>query len=203
LKYSKKKFNLEYIIKKRRRDYPCCVVDNPFFFVADARLQNFKKSKRSNLRGSILLRKKAGRRAIARASTVEPARVELDPAIPQAYHRLGLIRSRSGDAEGARGWWRKARRYGSDDEEVRSAGAGRGRLLSGRVEDETVLVDEDAAVVWRLNELGGFIWKALEGKRSVEEVVGLVAKEFDAPEAEVRRDVLAFVEEMGERGLLR
>lgn len=129
--------------------------------------------------------------------------VELDPAIPQAYHRLGLIRSRSGDAEGARGWWRKARRYGSDDEEVRSAGAGRGRLLSGRVEDETVLVDEDAAVVWRLNELGGFIWKALEGKRSVEEVVGLVAKEFDAPEAEVRRDVLAFVEEMGERGLLR
>jgi len=59
---------------------------------------------------------------------------------------------------------------------------------------------EDA--IFTLNEAGRSIWDKLDGKRSLKEVVGYLASEFDASSAEIEKDVLGFKEQLLKRRIL-
>ena len=59
---------------------------------------------------------------------------------------------------------------------------------------------EDA--IFTLNEVGRAIWENLDRKRSLKEVAGCLAQEFDAPSAEIEKDVLGFGEELLKRRML-
>jgi hypothetical protein len=56
--------------------------------------------------------------------------------------------------------------------------------------------------LFTLNQTGLAVWTKLDGSRTVEQVAGEVAREFDAPEDTIRADVIELVSELFECGLL-
>jgi len=47
------------------------------------------------------------------------------------------------------------------------------------------------------------IWSAIDGQRTVDDVVAMVAEEYALPPDDIRADVEAFVADLAERGLVR
>jgi hypothetical protein len=64
------------------------------------------------------------------------------------------------------------------------------------LDTEALVVDVKGGLLYPLNSVGARIWELCDGARSVEEIVGVLAREFDAPEATIRADALEFVERL-------
>jgi len=81
-------------------------------------------------------------------------------------------------------------------------------IVSREIEGEIVIVPLTSGIgdaedeLYSLNDAGRSIWVLLDGKRSLREVVITLLGRFDAPRSEMERDVLSFVEEMVDRGML-
>ena len=54
----------------------------------------------------------------------------------------------------------------------------------------------DMNSVYTLNETGAFIWEQIDGKKTIENIIGLVTKEYDIDEETASKDVLDFVSNM-------
>jgi hypothetical protein len=54
----------------------------------------------------------------------------------------------------------------------------------------------DMDSVYTLNETGAFIWEQIDGKRNVEEIVGLLVQEFDIDRETAVKDVFEFIDNM-------
>jgi hypothetical protein len=81
-------------------------------------------------------------------------------------------------------------------------------VVSREIEGEIVIVplvagigDADDAL-YTLNETGRAVWQKLDGRRTLGEVVTLLALEFDASQAELDADVRGFAAAMVQRGIL-
>jgi hypothetical protein len=53
-----------------------------------------------------------------------------------------------------------------------------------------------------LTDTGAAVWELLDGRRTVGEVVGLLAAEVGLEPAEIRADVAGFVQQLAERALV-
>ena len=53
-----------------------------------------------------------------------------------------------------------------------------------------------------LNSTAVCLWKLLEGERSIDELIATIKDRFDVADQDARSDVQAFVEEIGQLGLL-
>ena len=60
------------------------------------------------------------------------------------------------------------------------------------------LVDD----LFTLNETGRAIWKKLDGKRNLKDVVNSISSEFDASRAEIEKDVLGLTKELHKKKIL-
>ncbi len=56
--------------------------------------------------------------------------------------------------------------------------------------------------LYTLNPTGHAIWQKLDGKRTLRDVAVLLADEFDAPMADLEKDVLGLVNELTNRKML-
>ena len=56
--------------------------------------------------------------------------------------------------------------------------------------------------LFTLNDSGKAIWKLLDGKRTLHDVVNTLSQEYDAPSGEIERDVLGLVNELVRRRML-
>lgn len=65
-----------------------------------------------------------------------------------------------------------------------------------QAEDELVLLDVQAGSYFALNEVGARVWDLCDGTRSVGEIFGVVAAEFDAPLDVIERDVRGLLEDL-------
>lgn len=54
----------------------------------------------------------------------------------------------------------------------------------------------DMNSVYTLNETGAFIWEHIDGKRSIEDIIGALTAEYDINFKNAETDVLSFVENM-------
>ena len=54
----------------------------------------------------------------------------------------------------------------------------------------------DMNSVYTLNETGAFIWEQIDGKKSVEDIIGLVTEEYDIDKETAARDVMEFIGNM-------
>jgi PqqD family protein of HPr-rel-A system len=72
-----------------------------------------------------------------------------------------------------------------------------------RMDEETIVVDPRTREVHLLNETAARIWELLEEASSVDDIVEVLAEEYEgaAPE-ELRREVEAFLVDLGSKGLL-
>ena len=56
--------------------------------------------------------------------------------------------------------------------------------------------------LFNLNEMGGTIWKRLDGQKTLKDIVEELSTEFEAPTQEIEGDVIGFVAELLKRGML-
>ncbi|MGH7356879.1 MAG: PqqD family protein [Candidatus Rokuibacteriota bacterium] len=70
------------------------------------------------------------------------------------------------------------------------------------IEGEAVILSLDTKVLRGLNAVGSRVWELIDGQRSVEEIVDVIAREFTAERATAVADVGAFVKDLLERGLV-
>ncbi len=68
--------------------------------------------------------------------------------------------------------------------------------------DELVLVLPAQGQVKVLNSTGAFIWKRLDGRRSLREIAAALSGEFAIDAENALQDVLAFTRALLERGLV-
>ena len=74
-------------------------------------------------------------------------------------------------------------------------------IVTRKTGNEYVLVPianniADMDSVYTLNETGAFIWELIDGKRSVEEIIGMVTREYDTDSATASSDVLLFIDNL-------
>jgi len=74
------------------------------------------------------------------------------------------------------------------------------RLREDPVRGQTVLLAPERALA--LDEIAVMIVKALDGKRSLDDIAAEFSIQFDAPKAEILGDIIAFVDEFSKRRML-
>ncbi len=78
----------------------------------------------------------------------------------------------------------------------------RDNVLTQETSDGLVLLDPDGGEYFALNEVGARVWELCDGARTVTEVVGVLAEEFEAPSEVIRDDVLELLEELAAERLV-
>jgi coenzyme PQQ synthesis protein D (PqqD) len=67
---------------------------------------------------------------------------------------------------------------------------------------QATIVLPDRAEVKVLNVVGSLVWERMDGARTVAEIVDAIVEEYDIAPDEARRDVLSFIEELRESGMV-
>jgi hypothetical protein len=73
---------------------------------------------------------------------------------------------------------------------------------------ESILVPVKAGVseldsLFALNEVGAVVWRSVEARMSVQEIVGAVQEEFEVEQAAAEKDVLEFLDVLVKRDLVQ
>jgi PqqD family protein of HPr-rel-A system len=76
-------------------------------------------------------------------------------------------------------------------------------ILSSPVHEELVMFDVEAGKYYALNGMAATIWQALETPATFEEICAGLLESFDAAPEQCRREVLAFLSKLEEKGLIR
>jgi Coenzyme PQQ synthesis protein D (PqqD) len=82
-------------------------------------------------------------------------------------------------------------------------------VVAREIEGEIVIVPLTAGVgdledeLYSLNETGRDVWRLLDGQHSVDQAVDALAAEYDAPRAEIDRDVRGLLAELLRRNIVR
>ena len=76
------------------------------------------------------------------------------------------------------------------------------QVMSRLVGDETVLLDLSSGIYFGLDGVGKRIWETIAEGRSLEETATIITAEFEVNEAQAQTDLIEFVENLVERGLL-
>jgi hypothetical protein len=81
-------------------------------------------------------------------------------------------------------------------------------VVAREIEDEIIIVPLVAGIgdlennLFTLNELGKAIWKKLDGRRTLNEVIGELSAEYQAEPGEIETDVLGLVQELAQRKII-
>jgi len=80
-----------------------------------------------------------------------------------------------------------------------------GRVVEGAEDQpaEAVLVLPEKGQVKVLNEVGARIWSLVDGQRNLREIAHLICQEYEVDASQAETDVLAFVEELAEGGVVK
>jgi hypothetical protein len=82
-------------------------------------------------------------------------------------------------------------------------------VVAREIEGEMILVPLTGGIgsaeghLYSLNETGRSIWRRLDGKTRLKEVVRALADEYDAPPADIQHDVEGLMRELLSRGMVK
>lgn len=71
------------------------------------------------------------------------------------------------------------------------------------VDREAVVSNQGTGRDYTLNPVGTAVWELLDGHRPLAAVLGALAESFDAPDRQLRRDLLALARELCAAGLIQ
>lgn len=77
-----------------------------------------------------------------------------------------------------------------------------GDVTFQRLEDATVLVHLGSGRIHHTNVTGSRIWELLDAGRSPEEILAMLAAEFDAPQEQMRKEVADFVQQLEQEKMI-
>jgi hypothetical protein len=70
------------------------------------------------------------------------------------------------------------------------------------IDDEAVVIRQDAGEVLGLNDIGARVLELVDGKASVEVLLEKMAGEFEIDRGQLERDVFEFLQELTEAGVI-
>jgi hypothetical protein len=73
---------------------------------------------------------------------------------------------------------------------------------SAEVDGESVILDLDGGVYYGLNSSGSRIWKKLQEKKTIEELIDEITKEYDVGRSECEDDIFSLVQDLRENNLI-
>jgi hypothetical protein len=76
------------------------------------------------------------------------------------------------------------------------------QVISREVGDDTVLLDLATGMYFGVDGVARRIWESISEGRNLAETAELIASEYEVDEANAQADVLEFVSDLVERGLL-
>ena len=65
-----------------------------------------------------------------------------------------------------------------------------------RLDSEALVVDVAAGTLYPLNAVAARIWELCDGARSVDDILGILAREFDATADLIRHDAEHFIDDL-------
>lgn len=71
------------------------------------------------------------------------------------------------------------------------------------IDEEVIFLAESGDEIHSTDEVGAFVWKAIDGKRSFEDILDLVCKEYEVERDIAQADLERFVDEMAEKGIVK
>lgn len=74
--------------------------------------------------------------------------------------------------------------------------------VSSDLGGEVAILDLGAGIYYGLDEVGARIWELIQEPRAVKEVQEVILEEYDVEPADGRRDVLALLQELADKGLV-
>lgn len=76
------------------------------------------------------------------------------------------------------------------------------KALVSSIEDELVMFDVNAGQYYGLNNVATAVWNHLENQKTVDELAQNLTSEFDISEDECRKELLEFLPELEQKGLI-
>ncbi len=75
-------------------------------------------------------------------------------------------------------------------------------VLREEFENHAFLYDPDTGDTFVLNPVGAFVWKCLDGRRSIDQIMDKVNWEFDEVSSSVFEDLKAFLNDLRAKGFI-
>ena len=76
-------------------------------------------------------------------------------------------------------------------------------VISGKLDDELVMMDIDKGKYFALNPVATRIWELLEDPVTLQDICRQLMDEYDVPEDQCTREVDEYLKEMIKKGLVR
>jgi hypothetical protein len=70
------------------------------------------------------------------------------------------------------------------------------------IEGEAVILTMDTKLLCGLNTVGSRVWELIDGRRDVEQIAEVIAREFRVEPERARADVRAFLQQLADKGLV-
>ena len=75
-------------------------------------------------------------------------------------------------------------------------------VIAQNAQEELVLVLPQEGKVKVLNPVGAFVWKHIDGKRTLQSIADMLCREYEVSPSQAAQDVLDFAASLLERGLI-
>jgi hypothetical protein len=76
------------------------------------------------------------------------------------------------------------------------------QIIAQKGSDEVLLFNMDDGSYYALNEVGNRIWELCDGRHGMAEMVGVLAKEYNAPAEMIQTDILEVLEDLLSKNLI-
>jgi methyltransferase-like protein len=76
-------------------------------------------------------------------------------------------------------------------------------MVARVIDDETILMpiyktSDDINCIYTLNKSAAFIWDAIDGKKTIDQIKGLVFKKFDSTPGEIDKEMAGLLKDLKE-----
>ena len=75
-------------------------------------------------------------------------------------------------------------------------------LTIRQIGNETIILTEEGEELHTLDETGTFVWKAIDGKKSLNRILDLICVEYEVTHDRARDDLIVFVEALKGKGII-
>jgi hypothetical protein len=78
-----------------------------------------------------------------------------------------------------------------------------GSFCVREIDDETIFLGESGVEIHSINTVGTFIWKAIDGVRTLGGILDRLCDEYQVARETAERDLLRFVHALEQKGIVR
>ena len=76
-------------------------------------------------------------------------------------------------------------------------------VVTRGVGGDTMLLDLDSGTYFGLDPIGGEVWKAIEGHKSLGEACDILEQQYEVGRDQLEQDVIALAGQLAEKGLVK